>query len=40
VDEVDDLDSSSPELASMSASSTWSNTLAELPSSVSISIPY
>jgi hypothetical protein len=40
VDEANDLDSSSPELASKSASSTSSNTLAELPSSVSISISY
>ena len=39
VDEADDLDSS-PELASMSASSTSSNMLTESPSSVSISIPY
>jgi hypothetical protein len=40
VDKANDIDSSSPELASMSASSTSSNMLAELSSSVSISIPY
>ena len=40
VDKANDLDSSSPELASMSASSISSNKQAELPTSVSISIPY
>lgn len=42
VDEADDVDTSSPELASMSASSTTTSSgrMAESPSSVSISMPY